>query len=118
MWSTSTQSEEKASRIPSVRASHDIDAMSVADTAAGRIDMSLYYSMVISERSEAGEFFGGRTFDLENGMIKYCNVIGQCLDSKSHRILSAHLYHGCNHWTNQIGLLEVSNSHRHLLGGF
>ena len=28
------------------------------------------------------------------------------------------LYRGCNHWTNQIGLLEVSKSHRHLLGGF
>ena len=28
---------------------------------------------------------------LENGVIKYCNVIGQCLDSKSHRILSGYL---------------------------
>ena len=26
------------------------------------------------------------------------------------------LYHGCNHQTNQIGSLEVSKSHRHLLG--
>ena len=29
---------------------------------------------------------------LENGVIKYCNVIGQCMDSKSHRILSGYLY--------------------------
>ena len=28
---------------------------------------------------------------LEHGVIKYCNVIGQCLDSKSHRILSGYL---------------------------
>ena len=29
--------------------------------------------------------------ELEYGVIKYCNVIGQCLDSKSHRILSGYL---------------------------
>jgi len=28
---------------------------------------------------------------LEYGIREYCNVIGQCLDSKSHRILSGYL---------------------------
>ena len=28
---------------------------------------------------------------LEHSAIEYCNVIGQCLDSKSHRILSGYL---------------------------
>ena len=34
---------------------------------------------------------GGPGSVLENGVIKYCNVIGQYLDSKSHRILSGYL---------------------------
>ena len=38
---------------------------------------------------------------LEYGVMKHCNVIGQCLDSKSHRILSCYLESKARIWISK-----------------